>query len=67
MEFHNCFDPNQESVAGSVIQASETVESEDGSRIVIALGDCCCHHGDFVKPRINSITLLGFMLVLGVV
>ena len=36
---------HQESMAGFVIQASGTVEFEDGLRMGVLPGDCCCHCG----------------------
>ena len=55
------------SVVGSVIQATGTVESEDGLRMGVFLGGCWCYCGDFIKSRVNPNPLLGYRLIMGVV
>ena len=55
----------RESVAGSVIQASGTVEFEDGLRTGVLLGGCWCPWGGRTYPRINFKPLWGCGLVLG--
>ena len=43
----------QESFAGSVIQATGTLEFEDGLRAGVLLGGCWCPCGGCTYPRIN--------------
>ena len=46
-------------MAGSVIQATGTVEYEDGLRTGVLHGGCWCPWGGRTYPRINSKPLLG--------
>ena len=55
----------QESVAGSVIQATGTVEFEDGLRKGVFLVGCWCPWGGRTYPRINIKPPWGCGLVLG--
>ena len=55
----------RESVAGSVIQATGTVEFEDGLRTGVLHGGCWCPWGGRTYPRINSKPPWGCGLVLG--
>ena len=52
---------------GSVVQTTGKVEFEDDLRKEVFHRGYWCHCGDCTKPRINSNTLLGGGLVLGVV
>ena len=56
-----------ESMAGSVIQATGTVESEDGLRMGVHLGGCWCHYDDCTKSWMNTNPLLGCRLILGAI
>ena len=56
---------NRGSVVGSVIQATGTVEFEDGLRTGVHLGGCWCHCGGRTYPRINFKPLWGCGLVPG--
>ena len=49
---------NQESVAGSVIQASRAVEFEDGVMMKVLPLGCWYPCGNCIQPRINSKSLL---------
>ena len=55
----------RESVVGSVIQASGTVEFEDGLRTGVLLGGYWCPWGGHTYPRINTKPPWGCGLVLG--
>ena len=57
----------RESVAGSVIQATGTVEFEDGLRTGVLPGGCWCPCGGRTQPRIKSKPPWGCGLVLGAV
>ena len=63
--YQNNHQANRESVAGSVIQASGTVEFEDGLRMGVLFGGCWCSCEDHTYPRINFKPPWGRGLVLG--
>ena len=58
---------HRESVAGSVIQATGTVEFEDGLRTGVLPGGCWCPCGGRTQPRIKSNPPWGCGLILGAV
>ena len=62
-----CLAFNKESVVVSVIQASGTLEFEDDFETEVLYESYWCLWNDCIKIRINSNTLVGSGLVLGVV